>query len=388
MECNRLIVLLAVGLLGLALLAGCAGPGLRAAGQRSLAPNTIVELKTGRTISLPELVERLNADRVVFIGEYHNHPQQHRNQLDLIKALYEQHPRLVVGLEVFDRDWQSLLDDWTDGRMDDEVFKTQVQTSVLSGDTFMVYWPLLKWAKENHVKLLALNAPRKIVSLVAMKGLDSLTPEERSRIARDIEIGPDPYRKRVESVFAGHKGHVNVNNFFTAQVVWDETMAETLVSFLQSEAGKDMLAVVIAGNEHIYHGYGVPHRVFRRLNQPLAAILAPVITDDETITPEDADYIWITEPYVPPKRPRLGVALDKDASGRTIVKDVTKGSEAERIGLAVGDVLVKLNGQPITSFMDLHNAAVKGTPNQEHELTVDRNGETLTFRFRFRPSSE
>ena len=109
-------------------------------------------------------------------------------------------------------------------------------------------------------------------------------------------------------------------------------------------------------------------------------------TDDETLTAEDADYIWITETYVPPKRPRLGVALDKGQDGRTIVKSVVKGSEAERIGLAAGDVLVKLNGKEITSFMDLHKAAVQGDADKDHELEVDRNGEILTFHFRFRPS--
>jgi aminopeptidase N len=388
MDLNRWMVLLAAGLWGLVFLAGCAGPGLRVKGAAPLSPNTIVELETGQVISLPELVERLADDRVVFIGEYHNHPQQHKNQLDLIKALHAQQPNLVVGLEIFDRDRQKLLDDWAEGRMDEKALKAAVLGRVLGGDTFMVYWPLLKWAGENQVKMLALNAPRKIVSRVAMQGLDALTPEEREQIAQDIEIGPDEYRNRVETAFKGHTGHVNLDNFFTAQVVWDETMSETLADYLQSNEGQNMRAVVIAGNEHVFRGYGVPNRTYRRMNEPQTAILAPVTTDDETLTADDADYIWITEPYVPPKRPRLGVELDKDQEGRTIVKSLVKGSEAERIGLAAGDVLVKLNGKEITSFMDLHKAAVQGDVDKEHELEVDRNGEILTFHFRFRLSSE
>ena len=169
-----------------------------------------------------------------------------------------------MGLELFEREQQGLLDDWTKGRLDEDAFKAEVRGRVLSGEVFAVYWPLLKWAGENRVKLLALNAPRKVVNRVAMKGLDALTPEERERIARDIEIGPDEYRNRVETAFKGHKGHIDLDKFFTAQVVWDETMSETLADYLRSSEGQNMRAVVIAGNEHVFRGHGVPNRVYRR----------------------------------------------------------------------------------------------------------------------------
>lgn len=369
----------------LALAWGCAAPGLRLAGERGvLEPNRIIELKTGQDLTPGELVARLASARIVFIGEMHRHPLQHRHQLEIIKGLWERNRGLVLGLEVFARPHQDLLDRWVAGEMEEDEFKEKLQDGILNRSTLEVYFALLDWARETKVPVLALNAPRAVTAQVARSGLAGLTEKQRRDTAKDIRLGPEAYKQRVGRAFHGHATAGGLDNFFAAQVVWDETMAETLTDYLASAAGQDRQAVIICGNEHIFYGYGVPNRVARRWSGSQARILMLVPSDDEALTPKAADFVWVTPPAPPRKRLRLGVRLKADSPGELVVDSVVPGSEAERIGLEPGDKLLKMDGRPLRSFMDLHRAAVADGPDREHDLTVDREGRILKFSFRFR----
>jgi len=359
-------------------------PGLRlAGGDKNLPPDRIIDLKTGRVLTLEELADRLSAVRVVFLGEIHSHAAQHRHQLEIIRKLHARDPRLAVALEVFARPHQDLLDLWVNGQLGEEDFKKKVQGRILDLDTFEVYFPLFQWAGETRTPLLALNAPRSMVAKVAASGLAGLSEEERQAVAGDLRFGPEAYRRRVATAFSRHAAK-NLDHFFAAQVVWDETMAETLAGYLTSPSGRDRRAVVICGNEHVIYGYGVPERTVRRLPVPQARLLMLLTSDAETLTSEAGDFVWVTRPEPPRKKLRLGIGLRLDTSGKVIVASVIPGSEAERIGLRSGDELVEMDGRPLESLLDFHRAAVEGGPDKEHTLTVDRAGQILEFTFRFR----
>ncbi len=369
----------------LAVMTACAAPGLRISGMEGvLQPEKIVEVGSGIILTADALVSRLASARVVFLGEYHTHALQHRRQLEIIQNLYAMDGNLAVGLEVFAREQQGLLDDWTTGRIAEEEFRGRVEGDILNSSVFEVYYPLLLWARENRVRLLGLNAPREVTALVARKGLAGLDPDQRARVAGDIVIGPEAYRRRVTEAFHGHAMGGNMDNFFAAQVVWDETMAETLAGYLNSAEGLSGRIVVICGNEHIMYGFGVPGRLARRLDVSQQSVIMLLGLEDEQLTDSAADYVWVTAPEPPRRRMRLGVTLESGPQGELLVTGITPGSEAERIGLRPGDRLVGMDGVDLTSFMDLHRAAVDGGAEREHALVVERLGRIIEFSFRFR----
>jgi putative serine protease PepD len=71
-----------------------------------------------------------------------------------------------------------------------------------------------------------------------------------------------------------------------------------------------------------------------------------------------------------------------DKSGFSVgaeIKELTKGGAAEKAGLAVGDIVVKFNGQAITTAGEL-TAAVRQEPaGAEAVIEVIRNKKTLTL---------
>src|SRR4028118_1600443 len=79
---------------------------------------------------------------------------------------------------------------------------------------------------------------------------------------------PTPNNQRSWRVDAPHPqsgqgNSTSFERFFTAQVLWDETMADKIAQFLK--ANPNYQVVVLAGTGHIIYGYGIPSRVARRL---------------------------------------------------------------------------------------------------------------------------
>jgi len=66
----------------------------------------------GSATTFNALVEEISDARVIFIGETHDSPDDHRTQLDIIQALHEKDLTMAVGLEMFTERDQVILDQW------------------------------------------------------------------------------------------------------------------------------------------------------------------------------------------------------------------------------------------------------------------------------------
>jgi putative serine protease PepD len=72
---------------------------------------------------------------------------------------------------------------------------------------------------------------------------------------------------------------------------------------------------------------------------------------------------------------RLGIEAEEGA----FVYDVIPGSGAEAAGLQQGDVIVAIDGEPITTNDDLGAAIADHEPGDEIEVTIDRGGDEQTL---------
>ena len=225
------------------------------------------------------LHELVKAD-IVYLGETHSSPEDHKAQVEILQALYQQKlelakdgnaPRIAIALEMFQRPDQSVLDQYIAGKITEEQLVEQSDYEERWGFPWEYYAPILRFARANQLPVLALNTPTEVTRKVASSGLESLTPAERKYIPPLSEIRTDnaDYRQMVQKTYEQHhqSGHGNSSSFerfFTAQVLWDETMAEAIAHFVQAHPAHQV--VVLAGQTHIVYGYGIPSRVARRLN--------------------------------------------------------------------------------------------------------------------------
>ena len=310
---------------------------------------------------------------VIFVGEQHDRFSHHISQLELIRALYERGIRFSVGMEMFQRKFQPVIDDFLDGRITEKEMLQKTEYFRRWGYDYGLYRPIIRFCKLNGIPIRALNAPKEITSKVAHSCIDSLTDEEKRLIPEELDFGNEAYKRRLEEIFKAHQDRVgdriggNFECFYQAQIIWDETMAETIVDYLRQNR---QLMVVLAGNGHLSFGYGIPDRVRRRSGGRLN--VAILLNTDEATDPAMADYFLFPPDVSPPFTARLGVYLGGGPKDGLIIKGVMEGSPADLGGLRQDDEILAIDGEKVSSIYDLKlNLAFK-IEGDNATLTVKR----------------
>jgi len=138
----------------------------------------------------------------------------------------------------------------------------------------------------------------------------------RSKVAPGDGFGEPQHRAYIATIFKGHeKGSAKAfENFYEAQCLWDEGMAQSLSEFLESPQSEGKTVLVFAGSGHIVFGFGIPNRLYRRNPVPYQAIVLKTwskkMNGDLSFTGASsppAHFLWITNPNPPEeKKPRIG----------------------------------------------------------------------------------
>ena len=123
-----------------------------------------------------------------------------------------------------------------------------------------------------------------------------LEPDERSLLAKNIDVGNQEHRAYLQEVFENdaHSGLSNFEFFYEAQCVWEDTMAENIAAALE---GADKTLVVLTGNGHIVNKFGIPDRTVARVPADTATVLLAPMEEGLTIARNSADYVWLTGKY-------------------------------------------------------------------------------------------
>jgi uncharacterized iron-regulated protein len=258
---------------------------------KSFEEDTIISAETGKPVSFEKLVAELNGSQVIYVGEQHTDQSHHQIQLKIIKAVFEEHPSVIVGMEMFDHSYQNILDMWSDGELDEETFLRRTHWYANWRFNFSLYRDILNFVRDNRIRLVALNIPFHIPSKIRVGGLENLRDDEKKHLPQSINTTNTAHRDYVKTVFEQHhrhfKGGVKFEDFYAAQAVWEDAMAEAVAENLNG-----CVMVVLVGNGHIQYKYGVPDRAFDRTGASFRTVY-PVGVDNEADL-KIADYIWVT----------------------------------------------------------------------------------------------
>jgi uncharacterized iron-regulated protein len=309
---------------------------------------------------LANIADEIKDKKIIFIGEEHDKPSHHMNQLKIIKGLYKMNGNLAIGMEMFERQFLKKT----------EYFKRW-------GLDYRLYRPIIHFAKENKIPVIALNAESEIVKKVSENSLQSLSEGERRRIPDEMDFSDAQYRKLLREIFKFHPGSEDkdFNLFYQVQILWDETMAESIYEFLNENP--DYQIVVLAGNGHLVYGYGIPKRTYRRNGFEYSTIL-----NDEEDGDGVADFLLFPEVLEPPESPKLGILVDKD-NEEVKINDFSDESIAKISGLRKGDTILSFDNNPIGSIEDLKINLLYKEKGDTAIIKVLRDGKKETFEIKF-----
>lgn len=356
-------ILLSLTLVLLCGLSACATAG-------SVAPPSGPRLvDAGEPSQLDALSGQLADTRAIFIGEIHDRLEHHQNQLRIIQGLYQRNPDLSIGLEYFQHSFQPYLDDYIAGRIDerDMLRKTEYFKRWLID--YRLIQPIVHFAREKHIPLLALNVSDEIHNKVFRTGMSSLTPSERALIPQTIRPASEHYLQRLRLVFSSHPTGPAFATFVDGVLLWDEYMADTAARHLIAHPESRM--VVLAGMVHVMYGDGIPERLNQRLGGPRSAVL--LNGNDFANYPGIADYLLATRGSAAlPASGKLGVMLS-DEQGMLRITGFTPGSAALVTGMAIGDRITALNGVKVSNIPELKSLLFDKQPAERMTLLVQRD---------------
>ena len=298
-------------------------------------------------ISLPEVKNK----RVLFVGEYHDNYAHHIKQKKIIQELHEDGVKVAIGMEMFQRRFQPTIDDYLAGKIDEKVFLQESEYFTRWGYDYKLYRPIMIYAKKNQIPIIALNLEKEITKKISRSGLDSLSQKEKKMIPSDLDFSDKTYKKRLLKVFNDPehlaampvKYRPNPEYFYQAQILWDETMAETTAKFIINNP--EHIMIVLAGNGHLEYFVGIPARVKRRINLPMHVLLQDSEKEDGK-----ADQYLFPKPIMIDPTPKLGVHL---ATKSLKVIAIVKESLAEKLGVIEEDTIIAVGDMPVKTLADL-----------------------------------
>ncbi len=325
-----------------------------------------VEISTLK--SLPDVMTHVADKKIIYVGENHDQFSNHVMELEVIKDLHRRRKTIAIGMEMFQRPFQKVLDEYIEGKADEREFLKGTQYFKRWGFDYNLYRPILLFARSEKIPVVALNQRQEIVDKVFRSGLDSLSEEERKFIPSGMDFSDEAYKGRLKKVFQEHEdfGARNFNLFYQAQILWDETMAESIDEFLKIHPTYQM--VVLAGNGHLAHGSGIPKRTARRNEYDYTIIL-----NEADLRKDIADYVLFPGTIPGETSPKLMVLLTEQR-GKVEVAGFHPGSNSEKAGMRVGDIIVSIDQAPIHGIDDVKIDLLSRKRGEKVKVRVLRKG--------------
>jgi uncharacterized iron-regulated protein len=278
----------------------------------------------GSPAALEDILRAAQSQSVVFLGENHDDPTAHKLQAEIFRRLFETRGApMALSLEMFERDVQPVLNEFLAGLIPEDQF---LAASRPWKNYKTDYKPLVDFAKEKKLPVIAANAPRRYVSRVGREGaagLEVLSPAAKQWIAPlpYAEASP-PYgekflklmeemreqaRKQAEEDAkksgkpAPQHPQRDPRKSLESQSLWDATMAFSIAEHLLREPAAQV--VHLNGSFHTDQGLGIPDHL-RRYRPGTSMLVVTIVSEKsfpnfEPSMKDRGDFIVVTDPSLP-----------------------------------------------------------------------------------------
>lgn len=302
-------------------------------------PYRILRAGDGRELSQDEFYRELKASQAVCVGESHTDSYHHWAQLEVLSKVSAEGTRaLATGMEMFQRPFQGVLDDFAAGRISEEEMLNRSDWKRRWSYDWRYYAPMVRLTVKRGGALLALNISKELKDKWKEAGTEGLSDADKAKIPElDLEDAEHIhwFRSLMENLSEGHGDNGNhalegdpeagggapapvhtpehhepaeapaeeaeqeadfIDTIYPVQVLWDETMADTASRWVQAEEGR--LLIILAGNGHC-HESAMVRRMKRRGVAGVVSV-RPVLDAGEgevadLLASPQNDYLFVME---------------------------------------------------------------------------------------------
>lgn len=265
----------------------------------------------GRERSLTSVLDELADRDVVLLGETHLDDVTHRFEHAVLEGLAQRREgKVVLSMEMFERDVQPMLDRYLAGELDETAFLAEARPW---GNYRPDYRPLVETARTRRLPVVGANTPRPVLRKAAQgaAGYAEARAEHPEWLPEQMFPASDEYWARVDRAIRGHGPPGGGDRTYAVQNLWDNTMADSIVGALKAHPEHGVLHVV--GAFHVEQHGGTVAQLRRRAPKLDLATLTVVPTTDlarAKPAPRRADFVVYAQAYANgPSGDELEVAL-------------------------------------------------------------------------------
>jgi len=331
-----------------------------------IAERKAIDLRSD--LDLDKVVSSVASSRVIYVGEIHDDYADHLTQLEIVRRLYAINPNIAIGMEQFQQPFQEIIDRYIRGELDEKGLIRDTKWMERWKFDYRLYRPILSFAREQQIPVIALNLSKEIVGKVSKLGFDGLSQEDKGKIPAEIDYSDKAYHERLKSIYEkhSHSDKKGFERFLQVQLLWDEGMAERASEYLRSNPDRQL--VVLAGSGHLMYGSGIPQRVSRRV-QGERAIILPV--GDFKAVPGVGDFLVHDAGETLPPSGLIGIYLAQTDDGVKVDRLVPDGA-AKKAGVKKDDLIRSINGSTVKTITDLKLMLMDESPGDVVKLVLFR----------------
>lgn len=206
----------------------------------------IYNTATQKPATLDDIINDMAKADVLFYGEEHNDSVSHTLELALFTKLVEKYPaKTALSLEMFETDTQPILNEY----LNNIIREKNLISDARAWKNYKDYRPMVELAKQNHLPVIAANAPSRYTNRVTRLSLKSL--EQLDATAKGwlpplpIDTATGAYYEKFVTIMGGHAGMAGMAgmSIYQSQNLWDATMAWSIAKYLKSHAGSKVMQV-------------------------------------------------------------------------------------------------------------------------------------------------
>jgi uncharacterized iron-regulated protein len=362
-----------------------------------VAVDGLFSAESGKALPFAKMIQEMKTSRIVYVGETHNSLPIHDLQARIVEALYEQDRSLCIGLEMFPVTVQDVLTKWSLGYMTEEEFVREAQWYINWNFNFAFYRRVFLFAKENKIPIMALNAPREIITKIRMQGWDALSDADKAIVPKPDLTHPE-HRQLIRAIFEGmdipHQMRgagldMMFEGLYRSQSAWDHVMAANAVKDVNREQRK---MVVLVGSGHLIYNLGINMRAYQASKLPFKTVISVFVPKGKpsfTVARSLGDYLFGIPEEDRPAYPSVGLSFKTFKGLENLVIDakpmdgVARGQDFEK-----GDVVLSLDGRTFEDANEIRTTLARFKWDDEVKFRVLRNGgeKEVTLKFKEMPA--
>lgn len=266
----------------------CLGAGAANAAQFS-------DAQSGKNLTAAQLASKLQKYDVVFFGEYHDQSEIHQYELELLEAMYKvKGEKLALSMEMFEVDNQSKLNNFLADTLIEENF---LAASRPWPNYRTDYAPLVNFAKEKKMPVIAANVPRFLAAHVAKNNAstEGVEAQYQQWLPKHTYAPEGAYKEKFYAQMSSPAAPMKMPPqrlaaVYAAQCLKDDKMAESIAAF--ADAHQNMQILHINGCFHSDAHLGTAQKLEALRPELKVAVITPLERKQKGAQPAGDFVVW------------------------------------------------------------------------------------------------